>query len=52
MVIHHEQNQGKGAALKTGFKVYLEHFPESGAVITADADGQHRPEDILSISKK
>lgn len=43
-VLHHARNQGKGAALKTGFRWALENGYE--AVIMLDADGQHDPEEI------
>ena len=43
-VLHQIPNQGKGAALRAGFRWALEQdFP---AVITLDADGQHDPEEI------
>lgn len=43
-VIRHEVNQGKGAALRSGFR----HAIEQGYdfVITLDADGQHDPAEI------
>ena len=44
VVLRHEVNRGKGAALKTGFAYALEHDHE--AVITLDADGQHLPAEI------
>jgi len=40
-VLCHKQNQGKGAALKTGFIKALSSNWD--AVITIDADGQHSP---------
>ncbi len=43
-VIAHQQNQGKGVALMTGFDWALAH--DYQAVITLDADGQHDPADI------
>lgn len=43
-LLRHEQNRGKGAALKTGFAWALDHGAE--AVITLDADGQHLPSEI------
>ena len=43
-VIRHEKNRGKGAALKTGFSYALKN--NFDAVITIDADGQHKAEDI------
>ena len=47
-ILVHPRNRGKGAALKTGF-AYLR---DSGTdVITADADGQHTPEDIAKVAE-
>lgn len=43
----HEVNKGKGAAMKTAFAYLLEEGKEQGAICTADADGQHLPEDIV-----
>lgn len=48
-VIHHPENKGKGAALKTGLAKVTEIFPETESVITADADGQHPVSDILRV---
>ena len=45
-VIRHKQNQGKGASLLTGFAAALQL---ADWAITIDADGQHDPEDILSL---
>jgi glycosyltransferase involved in cell wall biosynthesis len=41
-VLRHQVNQGKGAALLTGFAAAA---PECDWALTIDADGQHRPED-------
>lgn len=43
-VIRHERNQGKGAALNTGFRYAREH--RFDYLITMDADGQHDPDDL------
>ncbi len=48
-IIKHFSNQGKGAALKTGFNYILTHYPEDTITITADADGQHSIENILTL---
>jgi len=40
----YEQNQGKGAALKSGFYLVLQDGLDT--VITLDSDGQHDPEAI------
>lgn len=51
-LLRHKENQGKGEALKTGFRYLYEHEPHCEHVITADADGQHQPDDILKIAKE
>lgn len=50
-VVRHEANRGKGAALRTALAHVLEHVPGAG-VVTADADGQHRPEDIERVARE
>lgn len=45
----HAVNQGKGRALKTGINHILRSGREIAGVVTADADGQHTPQDILRI---
>lgn len=50
-VLEHDTNLGKGAALKTGFSWVEHHASASIGVVTADADGQHLPQDILAIAK-
>ena len=49
-VLRHAVNLGKGAALRTGFNHAVCAFPELTGVVTADADGQHAPEDIARIA--
>lgn len=49
-VLHHPANAGKGAALKTGIQYALNDSPQLTGVVTADADGQHRIDDILSVA--
>ena len=48
MVIRHEVNQGKGAALNTGFH-YASQLP-ADAVVALDGDGQHRCSDIPGVA--
>ncbi len=52
-VLHHEHNQGKGRALKTGFSYIMElkNTLADEFVITADSDGQHTVGDILKVCK-
>lgn len=49
-VIRYEVNRGKGGALKQGMRCMKKCFPDAKYFITADADGQHKPEDIQKIS--
>ena len=49
-VLRHAVNLGKGAALKTGINFILLEYPDLAGVVTADADGQHDPADILSVA--
>ncbi len=49
--LDHEVNRGKGQALKTGLKAIEEYYPQATVIVTADADGQHLPEDILQVGK-
>ena len=51
-LLHHAVNLGKGAALKTGLNHALATFPTTAGVVTADADGQHDPEDILRVAAR
>ncbi len=46
-LLTHEINRGKGAALKTAFRYYLEKKRQTSGVITVDGDGQHIAEDVL-----
>lgn len=49
-LLTHEVNRGKGAALRTAF-TYIKNTCEGNySVITADADGQHKPADIMRIA--
>lgn len=46
-VFHHKVNRGYGGALITGLQAV-----ETPYAVTMDADGQHRPEDVLSLLQK
>ncbi|OGW46082.1 MAG: dolichyl-phosphate mannose synthase [Nitrospirae bacterium RBG_13_41_22] len=50
-VIHHAVNLGKGRAIKTGLNYFYLTFNDAPGIITADADGQHLPEDILKVAE-
>ena len=49
-LVRHAVNLGKGAALKTGINYALCAFPGLQGVVTADADGQHHPDDIVQVA--
>ena len=51
-VISYPVNRGKGGALKTGIEYIYTHLPECERLVTADADGQHRYEDIQKVIAK
>jgi glycosyltransferase involved in cell wall biosynthesis len=46
-VLRHQQNQGKAQALNTAFQAARETTAQ--AVVTLDADGQHRPEELEAV---
>ncbi len=48
-VLRHAVNLGKGAALKTAMNNVLAADDELIGVVTADADGQHHPDDIVAV---
>ncbi len=48
-VVRHEVNQGQGAGLRTGINYALRHGAD--IIVTFDADGQHRVEDIPALIK-
>jgi glycosyltransferase involved in cell wall biosynthesis len=51
VVLRHAVNLGKGRGLKTGFNHVLNLGKEVLGVVTADADGQHTPEDIVQVGE-
>lgn len=55
ILLNHFINLGKGRALKTGFNKAIslkKRHKEIVGVITVDADGQHRLDDIVAVSKE
>ena len=51
-VIGYEKNQGKGHAIKFGYKYCLDNLKDYNYVVTADGDGQHRIDDIVRIYER
>lgn len=52
LVLRHAVNLGKGAALKTAMNHLLAADAELVGVVTADADGQHHPDDIVGVCER
>jgi glycosyltransferase involved in cell wall biosynthesis len=50
-VLRHTVNLGKGRALKTGINHFLSELREMDGLVTADADGQHKPADIVRVAQ-
>ena len=50
-VISHYVNLGKGRAMKTATNYILSNYEDVAAIVTADSDGQHTPEDIGRVAK-
>lgn len=49
-IISYDKNMGKGFALKTGMKYYMDNFADYDGVLTCDSDGQHLQNDTLKIA--
>ena len=47
--IRHPKNQGKGAALRTGFDAVLKNGKDDDAVVVQDADLEYDPNDLIKI---
>lgn len=52
IIIKHETNQGQGRAVKTGIRYVLDNCKNIRGIITMDADGQHRVEDLNNLYKE
>ncbi|MBP3284701.1 MAG: bifunctional glycosyltransferase family 2/GtrA family protein [Clostridia bacterium] len=51
VLLEHEENFGKGRALKTAFKYFIKHYRDDIGVVTLDADNQHKVKDVLNCVK-
>jgi glycosyltransferase involved in cell wall biosynthesis len=51
-LLRHVLNLGKGAALRTGMNHFLCTDTSNSVLVTADADGQHLPADILKVGER
>ena len=50
-VIRHNENKGKGEALKTGFEYILNNLPDVESLVIVDADLQYSPKDSIRLLK-
>ena len=50
-VLHHPKNLGKGRALKTAFRWFMENRPDAKGCVTIDGDNQHHADDIAACSE-
>lgn len=48
-VLHHEENKGKGAAIKTALTYIQKEMRDCDVVGVMDCDGQHLPEDMMRL---
>lgn len=51
-VVHHEENRGQGAAIKTGMRAAFELWPDAPGTVHVDADGQHLPADVAAVVRE
>lgn len=49
IVLHHSENRGKGAAIKTALTYIHQELWENQVIGIMDADGQHLPEDMITL---
>ena len=49
IVLTHEVNKGKGRGIKTALEYIKEHEADTVGIVIADADGQHKVEDLSLI---
>jgi glycosyltransferase involved in cell wall biosynthesis len=48
-LLRHAENRGKGMALKTGIRYFLDYLPHYKGLVTAD--GHHAAEDVLCLAR-
>lgn len=51
LVLSHNVNRGKGAAIKTALAYIKDNMPEEEGIVFVDGDGQHRIDDVIEIAE-
>lgn len=51
-LLSHDKNRGKGAALKTAFRFFLDNRDGFTGCVTADGDAQHKTDDIIACAEE
>lgn len=51
-VVHHEKNEGKGAAIKTGVNYAISNYKNIAGFVFLDGDGQHLIKDVKNVSNE
>ncbi len=51
-VLNYRVNRGKGEALRSAFKYFLDYRNDKDGVITIDCDGQHLTKDIIKCAEQ
>lgn len=51
-ILKHAVNLGKGRTLKTAFNYFLNNHEDTVGLVTVDADGQHKIDDIKKVAAK
>lgn len=51
-ILVHDENEGKGAALRDAFVYLIMGWEPIRGCVTADADGQHAPADIIAVGEE
>lgn len=49
-ILNHKENLGKGAAIKTGLDFVRRNYSGQYVAVTVDADGQHKTDDVLTVT--
>ena len=50
-LVRHARKMGRGAAIKTGIRYFLDYLGHYVGLVTADANGQHSAEDIIRVAR-